>query len=237
MTHPTCTIDGCERAHQARGLCSSHYGTWHRATHGRKPLTYARVCDACGEGFEATTKQGRFCSTLCFTFTRNGPRVCKWSAPKPKRLVPPPFRTTRSCLWCDDEFTTTYRSQVYCSAEHKTRAKRNRRRGREYGWTSNFTWAEVMKVWRKFDRLCAYCDGEIEGLPDPDHVVPLSRGGSNSITNILPCCSPCNSDKRDLLLSEWNADRERRGLPLRTTSWAIGDPRVTHLMLLATAAA
>lgn len=59
---------------------------------------------------------------------------------------------------------------------------------------------------------------------EPDHVIPLSRGGSNSITNVVPACKPCNSGKRDLLLSEWYADRARRGLEARSL-----DPRVRHL--------
>lgn len=29
----------------------------------------------------------------------------------------------------------------------------------------------------------------------PDHVVPLSRGGTNYIDNIQPLCGPCNSQK------------------------------------------
>ena len=35
-----------------------------------------------------------------------------------------------------------------------------------------------------------------------DHVIPLSRGGSNWPANIRPACSPCNLKKSDRLLSE-----------------------------------
>ncbi|WP_396653194.1 HNH endonuclease [Microbacterium sp. BE35] len=77
---------------------------------------------------------------------------------------------------------------------------------------------------------CAYCT---EHLPAADlqaeHVTPLSRGGDNGLNNILPSCAPCNSDKRDLLLSEWNTDRERRGLPPRITTWSDTDARYQHL--------
>ena len=70
---------------------------------------------------------------------------------------------------------------------------------------------------------CAYCGEQTDDM-QPDHVIPLSRGGSNSITNIVPSCGLCNADKRDLYLHEWYADRERRGLPPR-----ILDPHINHL--------
>jgi 5-methylcytosine-specific restriction endonuclease McrA len=37
--------------------------------------------------------------------------------------------------------------------------------------------------------------------------VPLTRGGSHSITNIVPACKTCNSSKRDRLLHEWPSSR------------------------------
>ncbi|HAT1242480.1 TPA: HNH endonuclease [Corynebacterium striatum] len=36
-----------------------------------------------------------------------------------------------------------------------------------------------------------------------DHVVPLSRGGKNTIGNALPACQSCNSSKHSKLLAEW----------------------------------
>ena len=89
---------------------------------------------------------------------------------------------------------------------------------------------------RNFDYCCAYCGDKPDRL-DPDHVVPLSRGGSNTLTNLLPTCLPCNSDKRDLLLNEWNQDRERRGLLPRTVQWDATDGIYTHLTSLTSTAA
>lgn len=42
--------------------------------------------------------------------------------------------------------------------------------------------------------FCAYCDAKATTF---DHVVPLSRGGSNDIENLVPACLGCNSAKRD----------------------------------------
>lgn len=52
-----------------------------------------------------------------------------------------------------------------------------------------------------FNGLCAYCCVKIGNTKD--HIIPLSKGGTNFIDNILPACVGCNSSKRDKLLSEW----------------------------------
>lgn len=241
MTDGTCVTPGCERPVWVKrtGECSSCQSRrYRRENPGRGRSRHKRECAACGADFISQSSSARFCSDLCFIYTRNGPQTCRW--PKPTRKAaapkPPPFREDRECEWCGAGFTATINSQRFCSADHKLRAKRNRRRGRQYGWASHFTWAEVMRVFIRLGRRCAYCEAPVVGLPEPDHVVPLSRGGSNSITNILPACKACNCDKRDLLLDEWRADRVRRGLPPVTTAWNESDPRVAHLTSLASAA-
>lgn len=231
MAQRTCDMPDCERKHLARGLCSSHYGTWHRKVNGRKRNAdyFPIVCVACGADHLAARRESKYCSELCRDYTRWGARTCAW--PRPTRRVakpkPEPFAEHRECDWCGEGFVARVRSQRFCSSDHKVKAKRHRRRGQQYGSTSHFTWAEFMHLFVNLDRQCAYCEDLIDGQPDPDHVVPLSRGGSNSITNILPACRLCNSDKRDLLLSEWVVDRERRGLPLRVTD--VTNPRWGHL--------
>lgn len=45
---------------------------------------------------------------------------------------------------------------------------------------------------------CAYC-GSKEKYLTVDHAVPLSKGGSNYIENILPACFWCNVKKKDML--------------------------------------
>jgi 5-methylcytosine-specific restriction endonuclease McrA len=67
---------------------------------------------------------------------------------------------------------------------------------------------------------CAYCHQPCDGLPDPEHVIPISRGGDNSMSNIVAACRQCNADKRDLTPKEWAADRQRRGLEPVDTSLA-----------------
>lgn len=48
---------------------------------------------------------------------------------------------------------------------------------------------------------CARC-GEKKPLTQ-DHIVPLSKGGSDYIWNIQPLCKPCNSSKHDKRILFW----------------------------------
>ncbi|MGS2645847.1 HNH endonuclease [Streptosporangium sp. G12] len=234
----TCTRDGCNRPLRARGLCARDW----RQEYGKRP-TVVVPCAACG--IEVDQRVGdsrrRVCSDICRAYLQHGiwPRC-----DIPKRhaalgYVPPsqrqrlwPAPTQRSCLWCSTEFAAHRMDHVFCATQCKTKAKNARRRARERNASGTYTWAEVVHLFLDFERCCAYCKQEVEGQPEPDHVVPLSRGGSNSITNILPSCSPCNSDKRDLLLHEWALDRERRHLTPRVTEWRRGDPLYAHLSIV-----
>ena len=49
------------------------------------------------------------------------------------------------------------------------------------------------KVIQDDANLCAYCG---KALPlHRDHKIPLTRGGANDITNIVPACRSCNCRK------------------------------------------
>lgn len=140
----------------------------------------------------------------------------------------PMIWTQGQCNWCEAPFTTRGSEPArWCSEACSTRAGRARRRNAQFGGTA-WRWSDFMRIARRFNYRCAYCNIEPERL-DPDHVVPLARGGDDSLSNLLPTCMPCNSDKRDLLLDEWHTDRQRRGLPERNTT--CDGPRYVHLAL------
>ena len=48
---------------------------------------------------------------------------------------------------------------------------------------------------------CFYC-GSFDD-PTVDHLIPLNRGGVNSIGNMVTACRRCNSSKQDKLKVEW----------------------------------
>ncbi len=53
-------------------------------------------------------------------------------------------------------------------------------------------WSAIKAVYR---HCCAYCHRKAPLTQD--HVIPLSKGGATTASNIVPACKPCNSAKRD----------------------------------------
>ena len=75
----------------------------------------------------------------------------------------------------------------------KRRATDGRRRALELGAAGSWTHSEWTALVAEFGGHCAYC-GALAPLT-VDHRVPLSRGGSNWIGNLIPACARCNKKK------------------------------------------
>lgn len=54
--------------------------------------------------------------------------------------------------------------------------------------------------------VCKYCGSDKTPL-HCDHVIPVTRGGSDDPSNLTTSCKFCNLSKGDRLLSEWRACR------------------------------
>jgi 5-methylcytosine-specific restriction endonuclease McrA len=246
MAQRTCTIDGCERKHSARGLCAMH---WKQA-YGRR-TTYSRTCLTCDENFRSARADGKFCSDLCKGqwYSDTMRRKCALPAHHPvmvliaeSRASRPShrlkaelaaLRLSRECPACGSWFCPLQPkaalAMLYCSDRCGRRMARRRRRARENGAVGgSWRWSDFMRIARKFNYCCACCGIKPTQL-DPDHVLPLSRGGYDSPTNLLPACVACNSSKGARTLSEWEEWRATRDLPPLQTNWASGDPRYVHL--------
>jgi 5-methylcytosine-specific restriction endonuclease McrA len=76
-------------------------------------------------------------------------------------------------------------------------------RARKAAAGGSFTSAQWLTLVATYDGRCAYC-GESRPL-EPEHKIPLARGGSNEITNIVPACRRCNARKHLLTDEEFRA--------------------------------
>ena len=75
------------------------------------------------------------------------------------------------------------------------------RRARSRGAAGSFTTQEWDNLIKTFNYSCAYCKKKTKHLT-VDHILPLSKGGSNYIDNIVPSCLKCNCSKNNKL---WDA--------------------------------
>jgi 5-methylcytosine-specific restriction endonuclease McrA len=63
---------------------------------------------------------------------------------------------------------------------------------------------------------CQYCGAAAESI---DHVVPRAKGGTHTWENVVAACRPCNTAKRDRLLSETSMVLRRRPSVPRELTW------------------
>ncbi len=89
------------------------------------------------------------------------------------------------------------------------------------------------EVFKRDSFTCQYCGGEApDVILHVDHVVPVSEGGSNGITNLVTACVSCNSGKSNKTLEDGAAVKvakrqldilnERREQIEMMAKWKIG---------------
>lgn len=246
--HPTknCTMPDCERPLRARGLCGTHYNKQCQPNRHAKKLV---ACAWCGTEILKQSgggrKYGQVCSNECRKWlatpycplpadhwARWYGRTSQWSPPKPRPEKGPRFTANR-CDECGDSFIDMGAGNIstYCSRTCSRRVGRRARKAREHDSPGSYRWAEVIRLWIAAQRRCSYCDETMTEQPDPDHVIPISRGGRNDIGNIVPCCRGCNADKCDMTLSEWAIERVRLGKAPVRYDLDVTNPRFKHLTM------
>lgn len=91
-------------------------------------------------------------------------------------------------------------------AARRREDKRNYKHRRRARLRGSATPAQIRKARMSAGGVCFYCGCRPDYLT-VDHYVPLARGGRHDIENIVFACHRCNSEKRDLMPSEFCAMR------------------------------
>ena len=105
------------------------------------------------------------------------------------------------------------RHKAYCGVYYKTerglvqmRVSSQNRRARKRNAVGTHTTDELYAQLQRQKNTCYYCKRTLEASRrswHAEHVEPLSRGGSNSIDNIVIACRECNLSKGHKLPHEW----------------------------------
>jgi 5-methylcytosine-specific restriction endonuclease McrA len=243
----TCELDNCDRPHLAKGLCGSHYNQQHHPNRHNKTIEVN--CAQCGVAVTRNYRATRWGNNFCSHAHRDEYRWAKARAshkqltiyapaPLSHRVVTQmgkPISTSTRVAWvagvcadCDAPFIDNQPKARYCSARCTNRSGRRRRRALEHNESGVFRYSDIMRQYRRQGYACAYCKQPCGGLPDPEHVTPLSRGGRNEMTNLVAACRSCNADKSDLTLTEWAQDRMRRRIAALDTE--LSDAAYLHLV-------
>jgi 5-methylcytosine-specific restriction endonuclease McrA len=79
-----------------------------------------------------------------------------------------------------------------------------RRRAKVRGSEGTHTAADIDLQYRTQNGKCWHCGKELNGTYEIDHLIPLSKGGTNWPNNLVCSCRKCNRSKGDKLPQEWN---------------------------------
>jgi len=101
-------------------------------------------------------------------------------------------------LWAENhpENMTAQRRKYKETHPEQVKIHSIQRRARKRQATGSYTAEEWRNLCAYYNFTCLACGkSEPEIQLTPDHIVPLARGGTNSIDNIQPLCKRCNQSK------------------------------------------
>jgi len=82
--------------------------------------------------------------------------------------------------------------------------RRKRRMSRVEHDLTDAQWFALMEAWGG----CAYCGDEAAAL-QKDCMLPISRGGRYTLTNVVPACRSCNASKCNIEVTTWLRRKKR----------------------------
>lgn len=144
-------------------------------------------CDFCNSESEEKEshykkKKRHFCNMKCYSLFR-------------KYIMPMTEQNAYKGVRKEGESKQVYHRN-YCKNNPENIAHlKSRRYAREKNAIGNHSLKEWNDKKQLFENKCAICG--LEKKLTKDHIIPLSKGGSDYIDNIQPLCKNCNSKKHN----------------------------------------
>jgi 5-methylcytosine-specific restriction endonuclease McrA len=67
----------------------------------------------------------------------------------------------------------------------------------------SFSREDIELKYQEQSGCCKWCNVELNGKYNIDHVVPIAKGGTNYPDNLVLACEHCNKSKGAKMLDEW----------------------------------
>lgn len=185
----TCTACGLEKPHAAGGLCTTCYmSTPERRAETRKRAVASYYAD----------QPARYA-------------VAKARRSNPEKLAAI-NEVRRAHYRKNRERFISAVAEYQRNNPEKVVVRQERRRARKLHAEGQHSFDDWMSRLAEFNYACAYCLRRIPNSLEQEHMTPLSSGGDNSISNIVPACRSCNASKGARTHVMWlrmTAGRER----------------------------
>lgn len=131
-------------------------------------------------------------------------------------LEPIPFYKCEYFLRWTTERTVRQPRPRHTSTRDEARREQTEQRGAEptpqhwKGRPPRRLWRQLRQaVLARDEHTCHYC-GTRSGRMACDHVIPVSKGGSSTLDNLVTACLACNSAKATRTAEEWEQTRKRQ---------------------------
>jgi len=234
MPQATCIEEGCERPTVARGLCDCHWRKW------RKSLTDEEWEAVRSRPLPEDERKRRRVESSARWKAANPDQAAelqaRWLAANPeyhsrwrtenadrlreqRRAWAAANREAKNAAWRRwaerhprDPAKMSAKSTQWAKANPaRANARTARHRARRIGAAvSDFTDAQWRELLAEHDQSCFYC-GATGVTLEREHMIPLSRGGNHTKSNIVPSCGPCNRRKAGKTADEFQSHSDFDG--------------------------
>lgn len=162
------------------------------------------VCKKCG----IDKPEERYSSYITSAGNRSTRKTCKECREKqcdPEKRAAS-LKAGQRRRWEREKATAAERMRAY-RAKRKEMGNPIRRNLDVAGpkWGGSKLYHLRKKVYEVRGKVCFYCGKDADQI---DHIIPTSKGGSDRLDNVVPCCRSCNSSKQDKDVYDWYVKRK-----------------------------
>lgn len=182
----TCKECGQTKQHQAFGLCKACYLRQYKAQNKDRWAEYHKEYEEKRRGSRVEYTRKKSAESYC----RNRDKVLARS--KEQYQKNKTRRRAVAKVW--DVAHRQNKRQAWKRWFSRKRANTPDGKG--------LTVKEWTAILGAYNYRCAYCGRQGVELTQ-DHVIPVSRGGADSQSNVVPACRSCNCQKSDKTPEEW----------------------------------